>query len=302
MSALKRLEVIDKIAVDLQSRFVTTDINIYLAGFGIRAEEEQVSSKKTYVKNLLATQENDLIEQIALDLEIQYSGSINSRGNNTARPDKVDISQIWGEDTDNFRLFLSHLTIDKEKIGFLKSELEKYGISSFVAHEDIHPTTEWQIELEKALNSMDALAALLSEGFNNSLWTDQEVGWALGRGVVVIPLKRSADPYGFMGKYQALNVRGKNAEVIAKEIFDILRSNPKTKSKVLKKYKTIVVEKFINARSFNEANDTMDLLETLDNLEESEINEIKEALRRNSQLIGATNVQNKIDDYLEKYA
>ena len=52
--------------------------------------------------------------------------------------------------------------------------------------------------------AMDAFAALMTEGFHDSDWTDQEVGFALARGVPVIAVKLGRDPYGFLGKFQAL--------------------------------------------------------------------------------------------------
>lgn len=73
-------------------------------------------------------------------------------------------------------------------------------MSSFVAYTDIKPTKEWQGEIENALHSMDALAAILMPGFKDSDWTDQEVGVAIGRGVPIIPIMRGLTPYGFIGK------------------------------------------------------------------------------------------------------
>ena len=86
----------------------------------------------------------------------------------------------------------------------LRDSLDRYGVSCFVAHEDIEPTKEWQDEIEGALFSMDALVALLTERFSESCWTDQEIGIAYGRGVPVVPVRLGTDPYGFIGKYQAL--------------------------------------------------------------------------------------------------
>jgi hypothetical protein len=51
--------------------------------------------------------------------------------------------------------------------------LRSFGVSAFVAHENIEPT-KWQDEIEKALLSMNALAAILMPGFHESKWTDQE--------------------------------------------------------------------------------------------------------------------------------
>jgi len=81
------------------------------------------------------------------------------------------------------RVFISHLASIKTKAKNLKSALADYSIISFVAHEDIEPTKEWQTEIEIGLSTMDALIALLTPGFKESNWTDQEVGVAIGRGV-----------------------------------------------------------------------------------------------------------------------
>ena len=61
-------------------------------------------------------------------------------------------------------------------------------------------------EIEKALFSMHALLPLLTDGFHDSNWTDQEIGIAVGRGVPVISVKLGTDPYGFIAKYQAVQV------------------------------------------------------------------------------------------------
>lgn len=125
--------------------------------------------------------------------------------------------RIWGDS--GYRLFLSHKSEVKVEVAKLKEDLAFFGITCFVAHEDIKPTKEWQLEIENALDSMDALAALLIADFHNSDWTDQEVGFALGRGVPIVPVKLGQDPCGFIGKSQALSCTWETA---AKEIAKIL--------------------------------------------------------------------------------
>ena len=93
-------------------------------------------------------------------------------------------TRVWGGS--GFRLFLSHKSEVKKETAALKDRLALFGVSAFVAHEDIHPTREWQNEIENALHTMDAFAALLTHGFHDSDWTDQEVGFALALGVPVI--------------------------------------------------------------------------------------------------------------------
>lgn len=126
------------------------------------------------------------------------------------------IKRIWKE---GFRLFLSHKAEVKVETAELRDTLKYFGISAFVAHSDIHPTKAWQEEIENALSTMDGFAALMTENFHDSDWTDQEVGYALALGVPMIAVRFGRDPYGFIGKFQALSCSWKDAP---KEIVRLL--------------------------------------------------------------------------------
>jgi hypothetical protein len=119
------------------------------------------------------------------------------------------IKRIWGEN--GFRIFLSHKAEVKNEVVDLKSHLRVFGVSCFVAHEDIHPTMTWQDEIEYALLSMDGFVALMTADYHDSDWTDQEVGYAFARGVPIIAMRLGKDPYGFIGKFQALSCDWKTA-------------------------------------------------------------------------------------------
>ena len=136
------------------------------------------------------------------------------------------------EDTTKLRCFISHLSQDRHKATRLKECLDIYGISGFVAHEDINPTLEWQIEIEHALYAMDAFIAVHTKGFSGSFWTQQEVGFAVGRGVKIISLRMGEDPTGFISKRQALSRRSRPAEEIAKEIDHLLSNDELTSTKL----------------------------------------------------------------------
>src|SRR5437016_12031656 len=129
--------------------------------------------------------------------------------------------RIWGPD--GYRVFLSHRVAVKAAAAKLKDRLRPFGISAFVAHRDIHPTKEWQNEIENALRSMDAFVAIRTKKFHESSWTDQEVGYALCRDVPIIALLLGATPYGFIGKFQALTCQW--AEVPEKIVKQIGRAH-----------------------------------------------------------------------------
>jgi len=116
------------------------------------------------------------------------------------------------------KLFVSHLSSSKRKISAVKVRLQYWGVSAFLAHEDIQPSREWRDEVEAALKTMDVLCAFVEEGFKESDWCAQEVGYALGRNIEVIPLQLRQAPFGFFGKIQALNIEGKLPETVADEL------------------------------------------------------------------------------------
>lgn len=131
------------------------------------------------------------------------------------------LQRIWGEQP--VRVFLSHKAAVKLHVSKLKQSLARCGIAAFVAHEDIEPTEAWQREIERALRSMDALVALLTKDFHNSDWTDQEIGVAMGRQIPLITVRLGRDPYGLMGKGQALGgCSWSDTEHMTAEIFRIL--------------------------------------------------------------------------------
>lgn len=57
---------------------------------------------------------------------------------------EVDLLRRIGRFT---RLFISHVSAIKADAASLFDELRAYGISSFVAHQDIEPTKEWEDEI-----------------------------------------------------------------------------------------------------------------------------------------------------------
>ena len=165
--------------------------------------------------------EADLL-RVASELDLVPAGSTFAQ----APPPKN-----W-EDTKDFRLFISHISKDKVIATRLKGALAKYDIAGFVAHEDILPTLLWQDEIELALQTIDALIAVHPVGFSASIWTQQEIGYALDRGVKVISFKMGEDPTGFIGKHQAVPRRDRTAEQIAEEIDKLLENDARTKDRL----------------------------------------------------------------------
>lgn len=195
-----------------------------------------------------------------------------------------------------FRMFISHITSKKKQASRLKAVLEDYGITSFVAHEDINPTKEWQKEIQRALNSMDCMSAMLYDGFHQSNWCDQEVGIALGRNITVLPLLPDSDPYGFLGEYQGIKIKGMYPEALAKEIFKILCDNTNTRSK----YLTCLTNLLLSSSSKNDALKWLSLIEEISNLDIDFWKNIQSHVNDNRVLL-KTEVLDRLNKHFEFY-
>ena len=252
MKQFERLKLIDKIGRELQARMSYSDIDVYLSGFGIDCKDFQPStnSKWVYVKELLADKSADLVIKIADDLELDHNFS----------PSIVREATCWK--SGHFRLFISHLATFKIQASHLQSFLRKYAISAFVAHEDIEPSKEWQREIESALFTMDALTALLIPGFKESNWCDQEVGVAVGRDVLIIPVRKGLTPYGFIGKYQAIQGAGKTVSQVAASIFRTIINSSKTRQKMFRSLCGVISQ----SANLDDAIQKLNILKSIENI------------------------------------
>lgn len=230
MKPLERMKLIKDIALHLQQTMTFDEIDMFLPHFGIDCNgiQPSVNSKRVYVQEVLSGVKTEIISEIAKELEIiEDSVSV-----------KDEIITFW--EKGHFKLFISHIVKHKIKASQLQQGLKIYGISSFVAHEDIEPSREWQVEIEKALYSMDGLVALLTEGFNESKWCDQEVGAAIGRDVLIIPIKKEINPYGFIGKFQAIQPKNKTVQQVSEEVFNVIVNHKKTRNKMLEIFTNLI--------------------------------------------------------------
>lgn len=205
------------IAAELQTRYSFMDIDTYLHAHGIDTPHQFGESKAEYVKFTIRDISDSVLTNIAEDLEIDVTV--------TKFPTSPPKNWVDGR---KFRLFISHLAQEKLKATRLRDCLVPYHISAFVAHQDIYPTTLWQMEIERALATMDAFIAIHTQGFSQSMWAQQEVGFAVARRVKIISLKMGEDPTGFISKHQALPRLNRTAEEIAKEINTLLLSDEMT--------------------------------------------------------------------------
>ena len=164
-----------------------------------------------------------------------------------------------------------------------------------MAHEDIEPMKEWENEIENALFSMDILVALLTERFSASNWTDQEVGVAIGLKVPIIPVRWGKDPYGFMGKYQAISGSIGNRK-IAEEVFRFILNDEKLRMSAA----DLLVSALSDSRSFDMSNSLAVYLPEIERLSSEQEETLVRNFNSNRQVSGAWDIRGDIVDHLKR--
>jgi hypothetical protein len=165
-----------------------------------------------------------------------------------------------------------------------------------VAHEQIAPAKEWEDELRLGLLTCDALVCFLSEGFKKSDWTEQEVGFAISRRILVIPVRLGLNPYGFMARYQGCLGVKKNPPELARELVSILANHQLTSMKIA----NALVHSFEVSNSFAEAKTRASNLSLVQRWTDGLIERVRRALKENGQIERAWGAPNIVEDILSK--
>jgi hypothetical protein len=150
MRRMDRFNLIDRIARHLQESMTTTDINVYLGGFGIDNDGTTMAqSKWVYSKELLSDVEDQIVTQIAIDLGLElphtgFSGSIqlqNLLDGTAYNHAQIDFKQAL-QDVD---------TRPENAIGLASTTLESICKAILDSFEESYPKDESLQSLQKAV-------------------------------------------------------------------------------------------------------------------------------------------------------
>lgn len=194
-----------------------------------------------------------------------------------------------------FRLFISHVSKYKESASNLKRCLSMYGIDCFVAHEDITPSKEWEIEIENGLFTMDALCAIVVPEFSESKWCDQEVGIALGQHKLVLSINKGENPYGFFGKFQALKSRSTSSDMAA-DVWKSISNNDRTKDL----YSEKLISLLLNVKRDLECQSLLYVIENFDGIDRRHIENLWNHCSDNALLMEDQNLA-VVNNVLKKH-
>lgn len=286
----QRVKVIQDIAAQLSpENWSITDLT--LKQFGLPTSDQWSGDSESYVVEMIKDSEDSDLVELGKHFGMQFEEAAGATSSLSG-----PATSYWKDGY--MRAFISHLTDERKQAADLQTSLERFGISGFVAHNDINPTLEWQTEIETALSTCDVLIALIHPNFVSSKWCDQEVGYALGRGIPVFTVRCGADPHGFVSRFQAFNGNGKQPLQIARELFDAAFDHKKLQSKMA----DLTIDLFANSGSFAVAKERMALVERLKIWDSSYTVRLKKAVFTNSQINGSWGVPSQVEAILKKWS
>lgn len=185
--------------------------------------------------------------------------------------------------------FLSYSHQDRHLAGAIKIALDYYGFDTFLAHEDLQPSVEWQQVILQELKGCVVFLPLLTESFAKSDWTDQETGIAIALRKIIVPMKLGLDPYGFIGRYQAQSFAGAADEtsiylpVIEEACWNIVKTLASYK-KIASEVRDGVIAAFGRSGSFREAGKFALRMQSLEPFSDQQLNEILRVSTTNDQI------------------
>lgn len=195
------------------------------------------------------------------------------------------------------KVFLSYSNEDKALAGKIKQDLEDYGLTVFLAHEDIEPLAEWVDTLRAELGACVVFIPILTETFRKSKWTDQETGIAIARDILIAPLKVTVDPYGFISRFQALRVDLNNMESTCFELASVIASNPVLGDL----FKDALINKFGNSWSFDDATHNTELLLSFEGYAVRQVTEIIKHAISNRQIYESFRARTRLSSFFDGY-
>ncbi|MHB0927381.1 MAG: hypothetical protein ACYC3W_00420 [Candidatus Nanopelagicales bacterium] len=134
--------------------------------------------------------------------------------------DQVPVSVGSTEQATTLQLFASHLSLHRSLVGQVAALLSAMRIDLFVAHDSIPMDAAWEADIAKSLGTCHGAVAFIHEGFHNSHYCMQEIGWLLGRGIPVARLLLGDTPRGLLAALQGRSLVDRPPDEVATAIME----------------------------------------------------------------------------------
>lgn len=201
--------------------------------------------------------------------------------------------RLWGDSP--VHVFFSYSSSNLDLIHSIKEKLSALGISPFVSEEDIQPSESWASALRSALSSMHVMVVFLTKDYHQSIWTNQEIGFAISRKITIIPVDLGAKPEGFLTEFQCLSC---DTEKIAEKLFS------KFISMYPDSYNTLSLNRAVynleHARNYEAANNAAYDLYHHKDLSDDMVSRVINAYNSNNQVRDAFQIMNTEENSLPR--
>jgi hypothetical protein len=131
------------------------------------------------------------------------------------------------------KTFISYAKDCKNRAGKIQKELDQFGFNCFLAHENIPPQTKWSEKIQDALENCDLFMPLLTAGFLESYYCQQETGFAYCRGIEILPVLIPKAPMGMISHIQGIRFNKNKFEASCWKIVRHIAKKPNIKRPVL---------------------------------------------------------------------
>ena len=193
--------------------------------------------------------------------------------------------------------FISYSSEIKITAGKIKNYLDKFGFNCFLGHEDIPPQTTWPEKILFSLKQCDLFLPLLTPGFLESYYCQQETGFSYCKGVEILPIMISKAPMGMISNLQALRFNKKDFE---SSCWKIVKHVAK-KDAISKSVLDALIEWFGESNSYDEANKRAKLILTEFEFSGGQVKTIRSLIKNKSQINQTKNARDSIFKFMKKY-
>lgn len=194
--------------------------------------------------------------------------------------------------------FISYASGIKKTAELIKEYLDQFGFNCFLAHKDIPPQTVWPAEILNALRNCDLFLPLLTEGFMESFYCQQETGFAYCRDVEILPVKITKAPMGMIADIQAVIFNSEKFDASCWKIVSHVAKNNSLSKPVL----DALISWFGESRSYDMTTKRAKKILNEFDYTPSQVKAIRRHLKKNSQIYETKEARDSIFKFMDKYS
>ena len=194
--------------------------------------------------------------------------------------------------------FISYAKDIKKTAGKIKGYLDQYGFNCFLAHEDIPPQTEWPSEILDALERCDLFLPLLTLGFIESFFCQQETGYAYCRGIEILPVMISKAPMGMIADMQAVRFNKKKFKSSCWKIVEHVAKMDSISRSILDE----LITWFGESNSYDVATERAKKIINKFDFTPRQIKTIRRYIKKNPQIYETKKARDSIFKFMDRYS